>query len=46
LCMGIDKWTGLQCEGGNARCIASLHFGCHYCIRKSAAARALFTTER
>jgi len=23
LCMGMDEKTGLQCEGGNARCIAS-----------------------
>jgi len=22
LCMGMDERTGLQCEGGNARCIA------------------------
>ena len=22
LCVGMDERTGLQCEGGNARCIA------------------------
>jgi len=28
LCMGMDERTGLQCEGGNARCFALSHFGC------------------
>jgi hypothetical protein len=27
LCMGMDERTGLQCEGGKARCIAWSHFG-------------------
>ena len=26
LCVGMDERTGLQCEGGNARCIAWSHF--------------------
>jgi len=26
LCVGMDEKTGLQCEGGNARCIAWSHF--------------------
>ena len=26
LCMGMDEKTGLQCEGGNVRCIAWSHF--------------------
>ena len=24
LCMGMDERTGLQCEGGNARCIGRI----------------------
>ena len=28
LCMGMDERIRLQCEGGNARCIACSHFGC------------------
>jgi len=28
LCVGMDERTGLECEGGNARCIAWSHFGC------------------
>ena len=28
LCMGMDERTGLQCEGGNVRCIAWSHFRC------------------
>ena len=28
LSMGMDERTGLQCEGGNARCIAWSHFRC------------------
>ena len=27
-CMGMDEITGLECEGGNARCIAWSHFRC------------------
>ena len=28
-CVGMDERTGLQCEGGNVRCIAWSHFERH-----------------
>jgi len=50
LCMRMDERTGLQCEGGNARCIASSHFGCRRPHQKQPAGcneqLAQFTTER
>jgi len=42
--MGMDERTGLQCEGGNVRCIAWSHFGCrrpHQKQRKLRATRAV-----
>ena len=48
--MGTDERTGLQCEGGNARCIAWSHFGCRGPHQKQPAEAAMcnaqFTTER
>ena len=40
LCMGMDERTGLQCEGGNARCIAWSHFGCRRPHQKQTAEAA------
>jgi len=40
LCMGMDERTGLQCEGGNARCISWSHFGCHRPHQKQSAEAA------
>jgi len=43
------KKTGLQCEGGNARCIAWSHFGCRTPHQKqpveATTCKAQFTTE-
>jgi len=48
--MGMDERTGLQCEGGNMRCIAWLHFGCRRPHQKQSAEAAMsnlqFTTHR
>ena len=50
LCMEMDERTGLQCEGGNARCIAWSHFGCrrlnHKQVSGSCKQLAQFTTEQ
>ena len=40
LCMRMDERTGLQCEGGNARCIAWSHFGCRRPHQKKSAEAA------
>ena len=38
--MGMDERTGLQCDGGNARCIAWSHFGCRRPYQKQSAEAA------
>jgi len=47
--MGMDERTGLQCEGGNVRCIASSHFECHRLHQKQSAeavtSNSQFTTK-
>jgi len=40
LCMVMDERTGLQCEGGNARCIAWSHFLCSRPHQKQSAEAA------
>jgi len=40
LCMGMDERTDLQCDGGNTRCIAWSHFGCHRLHQKQPAEAA------
>jgi hypothetical protein len=44
----MDERTGLQCEGGNARCIAWSHFERRILHENESAkaARAQFTTEK
>jgi len=50
LFMGMDERTGLQCEGGNARCIAFSHFGCRRRHQRFSGScneqLAQFTTDR
>jgi len=46
LCMGMDERIGLQCEGGNARCIAWSHFGCCRLYQKQSAEAFLKTSFR
>ena len=38
--MWMDERTGLQCEGGNTRCIAWSHFGCRRLHQKQSAEAA------
>jgi len=43
LCVGMDERTGLQCEGGNERCIARSHSERRWPHKKQSAEAATAT---